>query len=104
MIHYAGSRSEESNNGLSVGLAAGIAVALFLLVVLPVGVVLGCCGMWCLMRKKGGYSPSGGEGEKEMELAEEVYEGPVAAGPGETAFSVSDNQAYSQVTSRQGGR
>jgi hypothetical protein len=60
--------------------------------------------MWCLMRKKGGYSPSGGEGEKERELAEDVYEEPVAAGPGETAFSVSDNQAYGQFTSRPGGR
>jgi hypothetical protein len=91
-------------SGLSVGLAAGIAVLLSLLVVLPVGVVIGCCGMWCLMRKKGGYSPSGGEGEKERELAEDVYEEPVAAGPGETAFSVSDNQAYGQFTSRPGGR
>ena len=43
-------RSEECNNGLSVGLATGIAVAISLLVVLPVGVVIGCCGMWCLLK------------------------------------------------------
>ncbi|CAI8002963.1 hypothetical protein GBAR_LOCUS3515 [Geodia barretti] len=88
---------------LSVGAVVGVAIVLLVVGVL-VGLVIGCCGMWCLMRKKGGYSPSGGEGEKERELAEEMYEEPVAAGPGETAFSVSDNQAYGQVTSRQGGR
>ena len=91
------------DSGLSVGAVVGVAIVLLVVGVL-VGLVIGCCGMWCLMRKKGGYSPSGGEGEKERELAEEVYEEPVAAGPGETAFSVSDNQAYGQFTSRQGAR
>ena len=44
-------RSEECNNNcLSVGLATGIAVAISLLVVLPVGVVIGCCGMLCLLK------------------------------------------------------
>ncbi|CAI8015503.1 hypothetical protein GBAR_LOCUS9598 [Geodia barretti] len=37
---------------VSVDAVAGIAVALSLLVVLPVGVVFGCCGMWCLMKSQ----------------------------------------------------
>ena len=43
-----GGRSDE--NSLSVGVVAGITLVATLLVVLPVGVVLGCCGLWCLLR------------------------------------------------------
>ena len=45
----------QCNNSLSaVGLAAGIAVVISLLVVLPVGVVISCCGMWCLIKRSVG--------------------------------------------------
>ena len=87
MIHNAvpsnncGSRSEESNNGLSVGLAAGIAVVLSLLVVLPVGVVIGCCGMWCLLKKS----------IRQEDLPGNIYDVPNLT---ENTFPLSDNEAY----------
>ena len=89
-----------------VGLAAGIAVAITLVAGVPLGVALGCCGLWCLLkRRRGGYGVSGGAGEKEKEMKEEVYEEPVPTAASETVFSLSDNQAYCQVTSQQqGGR
>ena len=84
-----------------VGLAASIAVAITLVAGVPLGVALGCCGK----RRRGGYGVSGGVGEKEKESREEVYEEPMPAAASETVFSLSDNQAYGQVTSqRQGGR
>ena len=52
-----------------VGLAAGIAVAITLVAGVPLGVALGCCGLWCLMkRRRGGYGVSGGVGEKERRV------------------------------------
>ena len=89
-----------------VGLAASIAVAITLVAGVPLGVALGCCGLWCLMRRRrGGYGVSNGAGEKEKESREEVYEEPMPAAASETVFSLSDNQAYGKVTSqRQGGR
>ena len=97
--------TSDSCGATMVGLAAGIAVAITLVAGVPLGVALGCCGLWCLMkRRRGGYGVSGGVGEKE-ESREEVYEEPMPAAASETVFSLSDNQAYGQVTSqRQGGR
>ena len=80
-------------------------MAITLVAGVPLGVALGCCGMWCLMNKKkrGGYGVSNGAGEKEMR--EEVYEEPEPAAASETVFALSGNQAYCQVTSQQqGGR
>ena len=42
---------DSTSDGLSAGAVAGLAVALTLLVVLPVGVVLGCSGAWCIWRR-----------------------------------------------------
>ena len=50
VITTSGSSDE---NIVAVDVVAGIAVALSLLVVLPVGVVFGCCGKWCLMKSRG---------------------------------------------------
>ena len=40
---------KEEDKGLSVEVAAGVAVVFSLLVIRPVGVALGCCGMLCLV-------------------------------------------------------
>ncbi|CAI8015509.1 hypothetical protein GBAR_LOCUS9598 [Geodia barretti] len=72
---------------VSVDAVAGIAVALSLLVVLPVGVVFGCCGMWCLMKS---------QGRKKRRMAPPLYEEPV-----KPVFSLTENQAYGQVARRQ---
>ena len=89
-------------NCASATAAAGIAVAATLLVALPVGVVIGCCGMWCLMRSPGTMSITvPGDREKE-ELAGAIYDEPAApTAPVETAFSLSDNQAYGKVSTQQ---
>ena len=71
---------------VSVDVVAGIAVALSLLVVLPVGVVFGCCGMWCLMKSRG---------RKKRRMAPPLYEEP------KPVFSLTENQAYGQVARRQ---
>ena len=80
--------SGSSNESIvSVDAVAGIAVALSLLVVLPVGVVFGCCGMWCLMKSRG---------RKKRRMAPPLYEEPV-----KPVFSLTENQAYGQVARRQ---
>ena len=76
-----------NENGLSVDAVAGLSVALTLLVVLPVGVVFGCCGMWCLMKSRG---------RKKRRMAPPLYEEPV-----KPVFSLTENQAYGQVARRQ---
>jgi hypothetical protein len=85
----------KSDESCLLGLAAGIAVVLSLLVVLPVGVVLGCGGMWCLM------------GERERRLHSSVkrserrqeshYDEPV---PTQSAITVTHNQAYASGNQR----
>ena len=74
-------------NGLSVDAVAGLSVTLTLLVVLPVGVVFGCCGMWCLMKSRG---------RKKRRMAPPLYEEPV-----KPVFSLTENLAYGQVAHRQ---
>ena len=85
--------SESDGGGLSAGGASGIAVVVTLLVVLPVGVVLGCCGMWCVMRYSGGPTSGGGQ-QKVGQLQAAIYEEP---SPVETAIPLTDNQAYGHV-------
>ena len=79
-----------------VATTAGISVVVTLVVAVPVGVVLGCCGTLCLRKRRRGFktdSPLGSEGDKK----EDAYEEPVAVAPVETVFSLSDNQAYGKV-------
>ena len=78
-------------SGLSAGAAAGITVAATLLATLPVGVALGCCGMWFLMRSRGSGNQEKREKQKEMV---ELYDDPDRM---KTEFSVSNNQAYGQI-------
>ena len=81
-----GGRSDE--NILPVGVVAGIAVVATLLVVLPVGVVLGCCGLWCLLRCRSNKK------KKKRANASPLYEEPVKP----SGFSLTENQAYGHVT------
>ena len=74
-------------------------VVVTLVLAVPVGVALGCSGMWCLMKSQG-YKrdrPSDSGKKKATELTGVIYEEPVAVSPVETVFSLSDNQAYGQV-------
>ena len=93
------------DDSLTSGAVAAIAVTVTLLAAVPVGVVLGCCGMWCLMRSRGykGVCISserekrelGGEGDKTGVIYEESV-APVET----TVFSITDNQAYGQVNTQ----
>ena len=84
--------SDSTSDGISAGAIAGLAVALTLLVALPVGVVLGCCGAWCIWRC--GRGPSGqGTGQR---VQGAIYEVP-SPGPVDTAIPLTDNQAYGLV-------
>ena len=87
------------NNVLSPEATAGIAVGVILLVVVPVGVVLGCCGMWFIMRSRGKKDLHGNEGEK-RELGA-IYEDLSPPPAVETAITISENEAYGQVPSSQ---
>ena len=63
--------------------------AVSLLVVLPLGVVLGCCGLWCLMKSRV---------RKRKENAPAYYE--EVQRPGKTDISLTENEAYGQVIPR----
>ena len=81
-------KSNSTSDGLSVGAIAGLAVALILLVALPVGVVLG----WCIWRRGRGPSDQG----TQQKVQEAIYDVPVP-GPVDTAIPLTDNQAYGLV-------
>ena len=86
---------DSTSDGISAGAVAGLAVALTLLVALPLGVVLGCSGAWCIWRR--GRGPSGKGTQQKMERVQgAIYEVP-DPGPVDTAIRLTDNQAYGQV-------
>ena len=79
-----------------LGITAGIAVVLSLLVVLPGGMFLGCCGMWCLIserERRHHFSDKGSESREESH-----YDVP---GPIQSAITVTHNQAYASGNQRQ---
>ena len=93
------------DDSLISGAVAAIAVTVTLLAAVPVGVALGCCGMWCLMRSRGYKRVCSSSEREKRELGGEgdktgvIYEEPVA--PVETTvFSITDNQAYGQVNTQ----
>ena len=79
---------EEGENDISVEITAGVAVFLSLLVVLPVGVALGCCGMWYLMKR-----------EKDHHFKVETRQDSQYAQPfpPQSAIPVTSNQAYASA-------
>ena len=83
--------NDKVNSNNLVVAVVGAALTISILVVLPVSVVVSCCGMWCLMtRKKNISNPR----------KRAVYEEPdsVIAPAVDVAIPLSDNQAYSQVS------
>ena len=88
--------TSESGGGegdsLSTATAVALSVSLALLVCLPLGVAIG--SLWCIIRKRQG----GGESEKK-EMVGVIYEEPAPSPKAETVISMSENQAYGQVTS-----
>ena len=68
--------------------ASVIAGTVTLLVTLPVGVVLGCCAMWYMMRCRQGHTLESPE-QKMEQMQEAIYDEPL-----ETTIQLSDNQAY----------
>ena len=86
------SNDEECESaGLSTGATVGIKLAITLLVALPVGVALGCCGMWYMMRR-GDTS-----GQKVAQLQAAIYEEPATPAVKTASIPLTDNQAYGHV-------
>ena len=81
----------DSENGLTAGVAAAIAVVITAVVLLPVGVALGCCGMWYMMRR-GATS-----GQKVTQLQAAIYEEPATPAVELANIPLTDNQAYGHV-------
>ncbi|CAI8026808.1 hypothetical protein GBAR_LOCUS15360 [Geodia barretti] len=76
------------------GAAGGFTVAASVLVVLLVGLLLGCSGMWFLMRQGSCCKRGISVDRHEKELAA-IYDEPAAVGG---AICMSENQAYGQVS------
>ena len=91
--------TSESGGGegdsLSTATAVALSVSLTLLVCLPLGVAIGCFSMWFIMRKRQGRG-----GSEKREMVGVIYEEPAPPSKAETVISLSENQAYGQVTSR----
>ena len=88
-------RVEVEGDSLSTATVAALSVSLTLLVYLPLGVAIGCFSMWCIMRKR-----QEGRGSEKREMVGVIYEEPALPPKAETVISLSENQAYGQVTSR----
>ena len=61
---------------LSVGGAASIAVGLILAIAAPVCVVLGCRGMWCLIKRRGDDKKNTRSSSDKQESGDDGYEVP----------------------------
>ena len=88
--------SDDGNSdSLSIGGAVAITLVLSILVSLPVGVMIGCYGMWCIVKSHKHNLHQ----EKEQQLQEGtnvvIYEEPDVKI--ETDIPLSDNQAYGHV-------
>ena len=90
--------TSESGGGegdsLSTATVAALSVSLTLLVCLPLGVAIGSCSTLIIMRRR-----KVGESEKK-EMVGVIYEEPAPSPKAEAVISMSENQAYGQVTSR----
>ena len=90
------SESEGEGESLSTEVAVAVSITVTLLVSLPVGVAIGCLTMWCIVKRRGGGG--GEEGGVEKREMGAIYEEPTQ--PLESVISLSDNQAYGQVLTR----
>ena len=91
------SSDSSESEGESTEVVAALSITVTLLVSLPVGVAIGCLTMWCIVRRRrgGGGGEEGGVEKREMGA---IYEEPTQ--PLESVISLSDNQAYGQVLTR----
>ena len=86
---------DNDSASLSIGGAVAIAIVLTLLVSLPVGVIIGCYGMWYIMRShKNSLQQEKGQ-QLQGGTNVVIYEEPDVKI--ETAIPLSDNQAYGHV-------
>ena len=90
------SSDSSESEGESTEVAVALTLTITLLVSLPVGVAIGCLTMWCIVRRRGGGG--GEEGGVEKREMGAIYEEPTQ--PLESVISLSDNQAYGQVLTR----
>ena len=90
------SSDSSDSKGESTEVAVALSITVTLLVSLPVGVAIGCLTMWCIVRRRGGGG--GEEGGVEKREMGAIYEEPTQ--PLESVISLSDNQAYGQVLTR----
>ena len=90
------SSDSSESEGESTEVAVALSITVTLLVSLPVGVAIGCLTMWCIVRRRGGGG--GEEGGVEKREMGAIYEEPTQ--PLESVISLSDNQAYGQVLTR----
>ena len=90
------SSDSSESEGESTEVAVALSITVTLLVSLPVGVAIGCLTMWCIVRGRGGGG--GEEGGVEKREMGAIYEEPTQ--PLESVISLSDNQAYGQVPTR----
>ena len=84
------------SGGISAGAAAGVAIFITVLMSLPVGVLIGCWGAWCVRRRGKRRGPRSTQQEQPQQLQGAIYEEP---GPGlvDTAIPLTDNQAYGHI-------
>ena len=81
---------------LSSGAVAGIAVTISVLLALPLGVLIGCWGVW--YRKRWSRKDTQKKQQQQLQGAA-IYEEP---GPVGTAIPLSDNLAYGHVSRQRG--
>ena len=91
------SSDSSESEGEATEVVAALSITVTLLVSLPVGVAIGCLTMWCIVRRRRGGGGGEEEGVEKREMGA-IYEEPTQ--PLESVISLSDNQAYGQVRTR----
>ena len=88
---------ECQGQGVSVGAAVGSATVVTILAIMPLGVLIGCCGQWYIAQGRRRASDSGNGGSRREKKQDAViYEEPESQ-PKVTALNLSENIAYGQV-------
>ena len=95
-IEVCTSCDDGESGGISTGAAAGVAIFITVLMALPVGVLIGCWGVWCVRRRGKGRGPRNTQQEQPQQLQGAIYEEP-GPGPVDTAIPLTDNQAYGHI-------
>ena len=100
VYRYGGYSSVSSSGGVDTGAfagaVAGTTFSITVLMALPVGVLIGCWGAWCVRRRGKGRGSRSTQQEQPQQLQGAIYEEP-GPGPADTAIPLTDNQAYGHV-------